>query len=132
MKEASINARIPSSLKAQVIAECKKKGISLTAYMIRALTHELHGRKSDAIIVQELNDLKLLIDVRIKEYDCNTDVLQNEVKDLDYYMKYIKNKQETHGQVSESLINKIAKKVGITFDELLQELTEEGINVNIM
>lgn len=136
MKEASINARIPLSLKNQVIAESKKKGISLTAYIIRALTHEIHGRESDLIVVQELNDLKNLIDLRINEYNCNTncntDVSQKEVKDLKYYLNYIKNKQEEHGHVTEPLLKKSAKNIGITFDELLQNLTEEGIDIVIM
>lgn len=135
MKEASINARIPSDLKDQITVECKKKGISLTAYIIRALTHELHGRESDLIVVQELNDLKNLIDLRINEYNCNTncntDVSQKEVKDLKYYLNQIKIKQENKNCVPEQYLKLCADNIGITFKELLQTLTEEGIDIVI-
>lgn len=136
MKEASINARIPSSLKDQVTLECTKKGISMTAYVIRSLTHELHGRGSDAVVLQELTELRSMIDSRITEYkcdtNCDTDVSQSEVKDLQYYLKYIQKKQETHGNVTEPLLRNCAKKVGITFTELLHEISEEGIEIVIL
>lgn len=136
VKEAIIIARVPASLKDAVIMACKKKNLTQTAYVIRSLTHELHGQNGDSAAVHELTDLKAVIDARLSEYDCdterNTDVLQEEVKDLNYYLKYIRDKQEQHGCVTEPLLKKCAKDVGLTFTELLQEISEDGLELVIM
>ncbi|RAP51116.1 MAG: hypothetical protein BZ138_05910 [Methanosphaera sp. rholeuAM270] len=135
MKDVSINARIPSSLKDRVISECRTKHMSMTAFLIRSLTHELHREQND-LVVNELKELRRIIDEKIDDYTCttcNTNVLKNnEIKDLKYYLNELKLKQDRHGQVTEGLIENYAKNVGITFEEMLTEINDEGLELNIM
>ena len=131
-KEGYLNVRITNELKKAAIKDAKKRGIKLSKYVETALIHELNNKSEDGTI-HELKSIQKFINKRIEELEVqNKDEYDDYVdKDLDNAIQDINHLQNTFGYVTEGVVKRNAKIAGLTFEEFLQVLKENNVEILI-
>ena len=122
----SFSARITENVLTTAKKDAKNKGFdNFSKYVEQALIHEInYGNDTQA--VYELQEIRNTIDKRLEILNSSTVKNELEVKPLEYYIEEVNNIYNANGYIVIGVINRFAKKCGMSSDEFRQVLFDNG------